>query len=158
MLRILSPHQSWSKAVVCVSTPRMYPRSGYFLVLYNNEFFALTCLFLLSFINLFVRSSPDQMFGTTGMSTGRGVLTTSTHTSHTGTCNNFPTSRWWWDMAALALLSSYFIAIWRVFFATARNMFYYCGYIPFENRQSPVYVVKLYFSRHPDDNISVATA
>ena len=94
------------------------------LILYNNEFFALTCLFLLSFINLFVRSSPDQMFGTTGMSTGRGVLTTSTHTSHTGTCNNFPTSRWWWDMAALALLSSYFIAIWQVFLPLQEICFY----------------------------------
>ena len=38
---ILKPHgqssitsPSRSKAVVCVSTPRMYPRSGYFLVLY----------------------------------------------------------------------------------------------------------------------------
>ena len=36
---ILKPHsQSWSKAVVCVSTPRMYPCSGYFLVThYLNE-------------------------------------------------------------------------------------------------------------------------
>ena len=32
MVRVSSPPQSWSKAVVCVSTPRMYPRSGYFLV------------------------------------------------------------------------------------------------------------------------------
>ena len=30
--RVSSPPQSRSKAVVCVSTPRMYPRSGYFLV------------------------------------------------------------------------------------------------------------------------------
>ena len=35
-MRVLSPPQSWSKAVVCVSTPRMYPRSGYFLV--NSNF------------------------------------------------------------------------------------------------------------------------
>ena len=32
MVRVLSPPQSRSKAVVCVSTPRMYQRSGYFLV------------------------------------------------------------------------------------------------------------------------------
>ena len=32
MVRVSSPTQSRSKAVVCVSTPRMYPRSGYFLV------------------------------------------------------------------------------------------------------------------------------
>ena len=32
MVRVTSPPQSWSKAVVCVSTPRMYPRSGNFLV------------------------------------------------------------------------------------------------------------------------------
>ena len=31
MVRVLSPPQSWSKAVVCVSTPWMDPRSGYFL-------------------------------------------------------------------------------------------------------------------------------
>ena len=31
MVRVSSLLQSWSKAVVCVSTPRMYPRSGYFL-------------------------------------------------------------------------------------------------------------------------------
>ena len=30
--------QSWSKAVVCVSTPRMYPRSGYFLVVTISSF------------------------------------------------------------------------------------------------------------------------
>ena len=30
--RVSQPPQSRSKAVVCVSTPRMYPRSGYFLV------------------------------------------------------------------------------------------------------------------------------
>ena len=29
---VSSPPQCWSQAVVCVSTPRMYPRSGYFLV------------------------------------------------------------------------------------------------------------------------------
>ena len=33
MVRVPSPPQSWSQAVVCVSTPRMYPRSGYFLVI-----------------------------------------------------------------------------------------------------------------------------
>ena len=32
MFRVSSPPQSQSKAVVCVSTPRMYPVSGYFLV------------------------------------------------------------------------------------------------------------------------------
>ena len=31
-LKETSPPQSRSQAVVCVSTPRMYPRSGYFLV------------------------------------------------------------------------------------------------------------------------------
>ena len=36
MVRVSSPPQSRSKAVVCVSTPRMYPRSGYFLVLYKQ--------------------------------------------------------------------------------------------------------------------------
>ena len=30
-----SPPQCWSQAVVCASTPRMYPRSGYFLVFYK---------------------------------------------------------------------------------------------------------------------------
>ena len=30
--RVSSPPQSRSQAVVCVSTPRKYPRSGYFLV------------------------------------------------------------------------------------------------------------------------------
>ena len=35
MFRVSSPPQSRSKAVVCVSTPRMYPRSGYFLVIFN---------------------------------------------------------------------------------------------------------------------------
>ena len=41
---ILKPHgqssityPSHSKAVVCVSTPRMYPRSGYFLISFKNE-------------------------------------------------------------------------------------------------------------------------
>ena len=41
----LKPHgqscitpQSRSKAVVCVSTPRMYPRSGYFLVISKMKF------------------------------------------------------------------------------------------------------------------------
>ena len=29
---VISPPQCRSQAVVCVSTPRMYPRSGYFLV------------------------------------------------------------------------------------------------------------------------------
>ena len=32
--RVSSPPWSWSQAVVCVSTPRKYPRSGYFLVSY----------------------------------------------------------------------------------------------------------------------------
>ena len=32
VFRVSSPPPSWSKAVVCVSTPRMYPRSEYFLV------------------------------------------------------------------------------------------------------------------------------
>ena len=32
MVRVSSPPQSFPKAVVCVSTPRMYPRSRYFLV------------------------------------------------------------------------------------------------------------------------------
>ena len=32
--RVSSPLQSRSKAVVCASTPRKYPRSGYFLVHY----------------------------------------------------------------------------------------------------------------------------
>ena len=31
-LKKTSPPQSWSQTVVCVSTPRMYPRSRYFLV------------------------------------------------------------------------------------------------------------------------------
>ena len=31
-LKRTSPPQSWSQVVVYVSTPRMYPRSGYFLV------------------------------------------------------------------------------------------------------------------------------
>ena len=31
-LKKTSPHQSWSQVVVCVSTPRMYLPSGYFLV------------------------------------------------------------------------------------------------------------------------------
>ena len=35
MVRVQSPPQIWSQAVVCVSTPRMYPQSGYFLVLYK---------------------------------------------------------------------------------------------------------------------------
>ena len=34
-LKKTSPPQSRSQAVVCVSTPRMYPRSGYFLVKYK---------------------------------------------------------------------------------------------------------------------------
>ena len=37
-LKETSPLLSWSQAVVCVSTPRMYPRSGYFLVTSNNNF------------------------------------------------------------------------------------------------------------------------
>ena len=35
-LKKTSPPQSRSQAVVCVSTPRKYPRSGYFLVFYMN--------------------------------------------------------------------------------------------------------------------------
>ena len=35
------PSQSWSQAVVCVITPRMYPRSWYFLVYYKCK--KLTC-------------------------------------------------------------------------------------------------------------------
>ena len=31
----LSPPQCWFQAVVCVSTPRMYPRSEYYLVDYQ---------------------------------------------------------------------------------------------------------------------------
>ena len=34
--RVSSPPQSWSQAVVCISTPRKYSRSGYFLVAYNS--------------------------------------------------------------------------------------------------------------------------
>ena len=33
-LKATLPPKSRSQAVVCVSTPRMYPRSGYFLVIY----------------------------------------------------------------------------------------------------------------------------
>ena len=36
-LKKTSPPQSRSQAVVCVSTPRMYPRSGYLLVFYNMK-------------------------------------------------------------------------------------------------------------------------
>ena len=42
MVRVSSPPQSQSKAVVCVSTPRMYPRCGYFLV--NSYSLALFCI------------------------------------------------------------------------------------------------------------------
>ena len=35
MVRVASPPQSRSKAVVCISTPRRYPRSGYFLVIHK---------------------------------------------------------------------------------------------------------------------------
>ena len=35
--RVSSPPQSRSQAVVCVSTPMMYPRSGYFLVMLKNQ-------------------------------------------------------------------------------------------------------------------------
>ena len=38
MVRVSSPPQSQSKAVVCFSTPRMYPRSGYLLVIQKIEF------------------------------------------------------------------------------------------------------------------------
>ena len=53
MVRVSIPPQSQSKAVVCVSTPRMYPRSGYFLVPYKVRVriktiislgFALNCM------------------------------------------------------------------------------------------------------------------
>ena len=37
ILKKTSPHQSRSQAVVCVSTLRMYPRSGYFLVTKSVE-------------------------------------------------------------------------------------------------------------------------
>ena len=33
---VCSPPQSRSQAVVCISTPRKYPRSGHFLVLFNT--------------------------------------------------------------------------------------------------------------------------
>ena len=36
---ISSPPKSWSQAVVCVRTPRMYPRSGYFPSIQQNIFF-----------------------------------------------------------------------------------------------------------------------
>ena len=41
-LKKASPPQSRSQAVVFVSTPRMYPRSGYFLVFYKVIFNFLT--------------------------------------------------------------------------------------------------------------------
>ena len=34
-LKKISPPQTWSQVVVCVSTPRKYPRSGYFLVIHK---------------------------------------------------------------------------------------------------------------------------
>ena len=37
--RVSLPLQSRSQAVVCVSTPRKYPRSGYFLVKYISKKF-----------------------------------------------------------------------------------------------------------------------
>ena len=40
-LKETSPPQSQSQAVVCVSTPRMYPRSGYFLVSILKQYFSL---------------------------------------------------------------------------------------------------------------------
>ena len=40
MVRVLSPLQSRSKAVVCVSTPMKYPRSGYFLVFTKAKIFS----------------------------------------------------------------------------------------------------------------------
>ena len=44
-LKKTSPPQSRSQAVVCISTPRMYPRSGYFLVYYvSNAFFEMSVL------------------------------------------------------------------------------------------------------------------
>ena len=45
--RVSSPPQNGSQAVVCVSTPRMYPRSGYFPV--SHCFYDLRSL---SFLNL----------------------------------------------------------------------------------------------------------
>ena len=44
IFRVSSPTQSRSKAVVCVSTPRMYSRSGYFLVQSNLK---ITSLFIM---------------------------------------------------------------------------------------------------------------
>ena len=38
--RVSSPPWSLSQAVVCVSTPRKYPRSGYFLVNYTFVYFS----------------------------------------------------------------------------------------------------------------------
>ena len=38
MVRVSSPPQSRVKAVVCVSTPRMYQRSRYFLVIVNSKY------------------------------------------------------------------------------------------------------------------------
>ena len=51
----LSPPQSRSQAAVCVSTPRMYPRSGYFLV--------FPIVYLVSYVSLVltIRSSTFTM-------------------------------------------------------------------------------------------------
>ena len=50
LYRVSSPPQSRSKAVVCVSTPRMYQRSGYFLVYCSfNTTIALLIIVLLIF-------------------------------------------------------------------------------------------------------------
>ena len=35
-ISVSSPPQCWSQAIVCFSTPRMYPQGGYFLVRYNR--------------------------------------------------------------------------------------------------------------------------
>ena len=46
MVRVSSPPQSWFKAVVCVSTPKKYPRSGYFLVIFYLIFHLLISIIL----------------------------------------------------------------------------------------------------------------
>ena len=64
MVRVSSPPQSRSKAVVCVSTPRMYPQSGYFLV-YNHFANFSTCMFIWSytFIDFGIIFLPTRLFG-----------------------------------------------------------------------------------------------
>ena len=58
--RVSSPPQSQTQAVVYVSTPRKYPRSGYFLVSNNDE----NCIFTLEliFISLVSFSLPPIDF------------------------------------------------------------------------------------------------